>query len=197
MVLMIDNYDSFTFNIAQYLKELGASVDVIKNDATSPPLGAKTMHDHLVISPGPGTPFQAGISIDMIEKYAGEIPILGVCLGHQCIGQFFGGEVRQSRDIMHGKTSQIYHNGSGVFEGLDNPFKAMRYHSLILDRACVPSSIEVSAWTQTADGKVDEIMGIKHKTMAIYGIQFHPESILSDHGHQLLNNFLQSKQTST
>ena len=190
MLLMIDNYDSFTYNLVQYLGELGEDVRVVRNDALSVDEMRKLAPDRIVISPGPGTPDQAGVSLEMIAKLGAQIPILGVCLGHQSIGQAFGGKVIRAREIMHGKTSQIHHNGKGVFAGLPNPFVATRYHSLIVEKSSLPSCLEVTAWTQNADGSLDEIMGLRHKTLPIEGVQFHPESILTEHGHAQLRNFL-------
>jgi anthranilate synthase component II len=190
MVLMIDNYDSFTFNLVQYFGELGEEVRVIRNDAMTLPALRRLDPAAIVISPGPGTPNEAGISLQVIEELAGVMPILGVCLGHQAIGQAFGGKVVRAREIMHGKTSMIHHDGRGVFAGLPDPFEATRYHSLVVERASLPDCLEVSAWTQNADGSHDEIMGLRHRALAIEGVQFHPESILTQHGHALLRNFL-------
>ena len=190
MLLMIDNYDSFTYNVVQYLAELNADVKVIRNDECSVEEVEAMAPERIVVSPGPCTPNEAGISIETINKFAGKLPILGICLGHQSIGQAFGGDIIRAGAVMHGKTSPIYHNNSGVFKNLNNPFTATRYHSLVIDKNNVPGCLEVTAWTQTEDGEIDEIMGVRHKTMAIEGVQFHPESILSEHGHQLLQNFL-------
>ncbi|MGH8530565.1 MAG: anthranilate synthase component II [Nevskiales bacterium] len=190
MILMIDNYDSFTCNLVQYLGELGMEVEVHRNDQITVAAIAAKKPDGIVISPGPCTPNEAGISLDTITQLAGKIPILGVCLGHQSLGQAFGGKVVRAREVMHGKTSQIYHNGTGVFANLANPFSATRYHSLVVDKTGLPDELEVTAWTQTADGKSDEIMGLRHKPTGAEGVQFHPESILSEHGHKLLENFL-------
>ncbi|PRD37514.1 UNVERIFIED_CONTAM: trpG [Trichonephila clavipes] len=187
---MIDNYDSFTYNLVQYFGELGEEVLVRRNDEITLDEIAALAPARLVISPGPCTPTEAGISIPAIARFAGEIPILGVCLGHQSIGQHFGGEVVRARQVMHGKTSPIHHAGQGVFSGLNNPLEATRYHSLVVRRETLPDCLEVTAWTQTADGAVDEIMGLRHKTLAVEGVQFHPESILSEQGHELLRNFL-------
>ncbi|MEX2335625.1 MAG: aminodeoxychorismate/anthranilate synthase component II [Pseudohongiella sp.] len=192
MILMIDNYDSFTYNIVQYLGELGADVQVYRNDALSLADIEALAPAKIVISPGPCSPSEAGISIDVIKHFAGKIPILGVCLGHQSIGQAFGGDVIRARQVMHGKLSPICHSNTGVFRSLPSPFTATRYHSLVVDSKTLPECLEVTAWTQMEDGKLDEIMGLRHKTLAIEGVQFHPESILSEHGHQLLKNFLQS-----
>ena len=190
MLLLIDNYDSFTFNLAQYLGELGENVKVLRNDA----LDVAGIHglgpERIVISPGPGTPDQAGITLELIRALAGSIPILGVCLGHQGIGQAFGGRVVRAGEIMHGKTSPVRHRGAGVFAGLPEPFEATRYHSLVVERASLPDCLEVTAWTERADGTFDEIMGLRHKTLAVEGVQFHPESILTRNGHDLLRNFL-------
>ena len=190
MLLMIDNYDSFTYNLVQYLGELGQDVHVVRNDELSVEQIRKLAPDRIVISPGPGTPDQAGVTLEMIAKLGAQIPVLGVCLGHQSIGQAFGGKVIRAREIMHGKTSVIHHTGKGVFAALPNPFVATRYHSLVVDKASVPSVLEVTAWTQNADGGIDEIMGFRHKALPIEGVQFHPESILTEHGHALLRNFL-------
>ena len=193
MLLMIDNYDSFTYNLVQYFGELKADVKVVRNDQTSIAEIENIAPDHLVISPGPCTPNEAGISMEAIKHFAGKLPILGVCLGHQSIGQVFGGRIVHANKIMHGKTSMIHHNDSGVFKGLSNPFEATRYHSLVIEKDSVPDCLEVSAWTETDDGKLDEIMGVKHKEYAIEGVQFHPESILTQHGHDMLKNFLKTK----
>jgi anthranilate synthase component II len=190
MLLMIDNYDSFTYNLVQYLGELGQDVRVARNDELSVEQIRKLSPERIVISPGPGTPDQAGVSLQLIEKLGAQIPILGVCLGHQSMGQVFGGNVVRAREIMHGKTSMIHHKGVGVFAGLPDPFEATRYHSLVVEKSTFPSSLEVTAWTQDADGSIDEIMGLRHKTLPIEGVQFHPESILTQHGHALLRNFL-------
>ncbi|WP_299979889.1 aminodeoxychorismate/anthranilate synthase component II [uncultured Pseudoteredinibacter sp.] len=192
MILMIDNYDSFTYNIVQYLGELKADVKVLRNDEVDI-AGIEALNpEKIVISPGPCTPNEAGVSMPVIEHFQGKLPILGICLGHQSIGQVFGGDVVRAAQVMHGKTSPIYHNDSGVFKGLANPFEATRYHSLVVDKNTLPDCLEITAWTQNEDGSVDEIMGLRHKTLDIEGVQFHPESILSDHGHDLLNNFLQA-----
>ena len=190
MLLMIDNYDSFTYNLVQYLGELGQDVRVVRNDELSVEQIRKLAPERIVISPGPGTPDQAGVTLEMIAKVGAQIPILGVCLGHQSIGQAFGGKVVRAREIMHGKTSVIHHTGKGVFAALPNPFVATRYHSLVVEKASVPAVLEVTAWTQDADGGIDEIMGFRHKALPIEGVQFHPESILTEHGHALLRNFL-------
>jgi len=185
MVLMIDNYDSFTYNLVQYLGELGVAVTVVRNDETSVDEVARLRPERIVISPGPCTPNEAGISLATIERLGGRIPLLGVCLGHQAIGQAFGGKVVHAQTLMHGKTSPIHHVGAGVFRGLPSPFVATRYHSLAVARDSLPECLEVTAWTE--DG---EIMGLRHKTLAVEGVQFHPESILTEHGHALLKNFL-------
>ncbi|KAF0809723.1 anthranilate synthase, component II [Alcanivorax sp. S71-1-4] len=191
MLLMIDNYDSFTYNIVQYLQELGAEVLVHRNDAITLEQIEALAPDRLMISPGPCTPNEAGISMDAIRHFAGRLPILGVCLGHQSIGQVFGGKVVRARQVMHGKTSPIYHNGVGVFRGLPSPYTATRYHSLVVEKDSLPECLEMTAWTQHADGTVDEIMGMRHRTLDIEGVQYHPESILTEHGHALLKNFLE------
>ncbi|HEX7348849.1 MAG TPA: aminodeoxychorismate/anthranilate synthase component II [Rhodanobacteraceae bacterium] len=190
MLLLIDNYDSFTFNLAQYLGELGQDVKVLRNDAIDVAGVRALAPERIVISPGPGTPDDAGITLALIRELAGAIPILGVCLGHQAIGQAFGGKVVRAREIMHGKVSPIHHRGQGVFAGLANPFEATRYHSLVVDPTTVPDCLEVTAWTENADGSLDAIMGLRHKTLPVEGVQFHPESILTVRGHDLLQNFL-------
>lgn len=190
MILMIDNYDSFTYNIVQYLGELKADVKVIRNDELSVEEIEALAPEKIVVSPGPCTPNEAGVSMAIIEHFKGKLPILGICLGHQSIGQVFGGDIVRARAVMHGKTSPMYHANKGVFKGLSNPFEATRYHSLVVDKNSLPACLEVTAWTQTDDGEVDEIMGLRHKTLDVEGVQFHPESILSDHGHDLLRNFL-------
>jgi len=192
-VLMIDNYDSFTYNLVQYLGELDADVEVVRNDQVGVETIMATDASHIMISPGPCTPNEAGVSMAAIQALAGKIPILGVCLGHQSIGQVFGGDIVHAREIMHGKTSPVYHDGGGVFAGLDNPFVATRYHSLVIDKNSLPECLKVSAWTENSDGSIDEIMGVQHRELAIEGVQFHPESILTEHGHALLRNFLQQK----
>ena len=191
MILMIDNYDSFTYNIVQYLLELGADVVVHRNDDIDLDGIAALKPEKIVISPGPCTPNWAGISMPCIEHFAGTIPILGICLGHQSIGQVFGGKVIRAKEVMHGKTSPIHHNAAGVFRNLAGPFTATRYHSLVVEQDSLPECLEVTAWTE-ADGQIDEIMGLRHRELAVEGVQFHPESILSEHGHALLQNFLQS-----
>jgi anthranilate synthase component 2 len=190
MLLMIDNYDSFTYNLVQYLGELGADVRVHRNDQITLQEIEDLAPEKIVISPGPCTPNEAGISIDTIRHFAGRVPILGVCLGHQSIGQAFGGHIGHARAIMHGKTSMIYHNDAGVFHGLPDPFEATRYHSLVIEQATLPDCLEVTAWTEDGQGGVDEIMGVCHKTLPVEGVQFHPESILTGCGHDLLRNFL-------
>lgn len=190
MLLMIDNYDSFTYNLVQYFGELGEQVVVHRNDEISLAAIEALAPDHIVISPGPCTPNEAGISLAVIERFAGRIPILGVCLGHQSIGQFFGGDVVRAAQVMHGKTSPIYHHNTGVFTGLNNPLTATRYHSLVVKKETLPDCLEITAWTQHEDGGIDEIMGLRHKTLAVEGVQFHPESILSEQGHALLKNFI-------
>ena len=193
MLLMIDNYDSFTWNLVQYFGELGAEVRVFRNDEIDI-AGIKALRpEHLVISPGPCTPNEAGISVAAIEHFAGRVPILGVCLGHQSIGQAFGGRIVHAREVMHGKVSPIHHADVGVFSGLDNPFEATRYHSLVIERESLPACLEVTAWTRTDSGEVDEIMGVRHRELNVQGVQFHPESILTRHGHDLLRNFLDGK----
>jgi anthranilate synthase component 2 len=189
-LVMIDNYDSFTYNLVQYFAELGADVHVVRNDQVSIDEVIAMRPDKLVISPGPCTPTQAGISLALIKQLAGQLPILGVCLGHQSIGEVFGGKVVHARQIMHGKTSDMQHNNTGVFKGLSNPFKATRYHSLVVEKKSLPDCLEVTAWTETSDGEFDEIMGLRHRELDVEGVQFHPESILTEHGHDLLRNFL-------
>lgn len=189
-VLMIDNYDSFTYNLVQYLGELGAEVEVVRNDQISAEQIQQTDASHIMISPGPCTPNEAGVSMAAIETMAGLKPILGVCLGHQSIGQVYGGAIVHAKKIMHGKTSMVVHTGEGVFSGLTNPFEATRYHSLVVDKDSLPRCLELTAWTENEEGLVDEIMGIRHRHLSIEGVQFHPESILTEHGHDLLRNFL-------
>lgn len=191
MILMIDNYDSFTYNVVQYLAELGADINVVRNDELSIAEIEALAPEKIVVSPGPCTPNEAGISLAAIEHFAGRIPLLGICLGHQSIGQAFGGKVVRAREVMHGKVSAIHHNNGGIFRGLTNPFEATRYHSLVVEKDSLPDCLEITAWTQTDDGQVDEIMGLRHKTLDIEGVQFHPESILSQHGHDLLRHFLE------
>ena len=190
MLLMIDNYDSFTFNVVQYLMELGENVEVWRNDEISVDEIIKAAPEKIVISPGPCTPNEAGISLEVIERLAGSIPILGICLGHQSIGQAFGGHIIRAPKVMHGKLSAIHHSGVGVFEGLPSPYQATRYHSLVIDPSTLPESLEVTAWTEDESGKLEAIMGVRHRSLPVEGVQFHPESILSEHGHSLLKNFL-------
>jgi anthranilate synthase component 2 len=192
MVLMIDNYDSFTYNLVQYLGELGEDVRVYRNDQITVDEIAALEPEAIVISPGPCTPNEAGISLELLRKISPRIPTLGVCLGHQAIGQAFGGQVVRARDVMHGKTSLIHHKGTGVFAGLPSPFRATRYHSLIVSRENLPAEFEITAWTENDNGEMDEIMGLRHRTLPVEGVQFHPESILTEHGHDLLRNFLQN-----
>jgi anthranilate synthase component 2 len=194
VILMIDNYDSFTYNLVQYLGELGAEVRVERNDALTLADVEALAPERIVISPGPCTPNEAGISVALIQAFAGRIPLLGVCLGHQSIGQACGGEVVRARAVMHGKTSLIHHAGTGVFHDLPNPFEATRYHSLVVARDSLPDCLEITAWTQTEDGEMDEIMGLRHRELDVQGVQFHPESILTRHGHDLLRNFLEGRR---
>jgi len=191
MLLMIDNYDSFTYNLVQYFGELGATVEVVRNDQITIAEIEALAPSQLVISPGPCTPQEAGISVAAIRHFAGRLPILGVCLGHQSIGQAFGGQIVHASAIMHGKTSPIYHHHVGLFSGLNNPLQATRYHSLVIEKSSLPDCLEVTAWTENSDGSLDEIMGVRHRELPIEGVQFHPESILTEQGHQLLQNFLQ------
>jgi len=193
MLLMIDNYDSFTYNLVQYLGELGAEVCVYRNDQLSVEEAVALAPERVVISPGPCTPNEAGISVALIRRLAGRVPILGVCLGHQSIAQAFGGQIAKARAVMHGKTSPIFHDGEGVFTGMAGGFAATRYHSLVIDPASLPDCLEVTAWTCHQDGARDEIMAIRHRDWAVQGVQFHPESILSQHGHDLLRNFLEDR----
>ena len=197
MLLMIDNYDSFTYNVVQYLAELGADVQVHRNDEITVEQIEALNPERLVISPGPCTPSDAGISMDVIRHFAGKIPILGICLGHQAIGQVFGGQVIRAGRVMHGKVSPVYHHSKGVFRGLNNPLQATRYHSLVIEQATLPECLEVTAWTRNSDGSVEEIMGVRHKTLAVEGVQFHPESIMSEQGHELLRNFLRTEHPRT
>jgi anthranilate synthase component 2 len=192
MLLMIDNYDSFTYNLVQYFGELGQEVKVVRNDALTVDEISALGVACIVISPGPCTPDQAGVSLEVLEKLSGKLPILGVCLGHQSLGQAFGGKVIRAKTIMHGKTSPIHHQGTGVFTGLPSPFLATRYHSLVVEKSSLPDCLEITAWTEHEDGSFDEIMGLRHKTLAVEGVQFHPESILTEHGHDMLRNFLNS-----
>ncbi|WP_028238093.1 aminodeoxychorismate/anthranilate synthase component II [Stutzerimonas azotifigens] len=190
MLLMLDNYDSFTYNVVQYLGELGAEVKVVRNDEMSIAEIEALAPERIVISPGPCTPNEAGVSLELIRHFAGRLPILGVCLGHQSIGQAFGGEVVRARQVMHGKTSPVFHEGLGVFAGLPNPVTVTRYHSLVVRHETLPDCLEVTAWTQYEDGRLDEIMGLRHRELNIEGVQFHPESILTEAGHELFANFL-------
>ena len=191
MLLMIDNYDSFTYNLVQYLQSLGAEVKVVRNDAMTVDEIAKLAPERIVISPGPCTPNEAGVSLEIIERLGANTPILGVCLGHQSIGQAYGGHVIRAGRIMHGKTSRIRHEGKGVFAGLPDAYEATRYHSLVVERASLPEALEVTAWTENEDGSFEEIMGLRHRTLPVEGVQFHPESILTEHGHAMLKNFLE------
>lgn len=190
MILMIDNYDSFTYNLVQYLGEIGEEVKVVRNDQ----IGIKEIKalqpDHIVISPGPCTPNEAGVSLETIVELGGEVPILGVCLGHQSIGQAYGGKIIKAQEVMHGKTSMVHHHNKYVFEKCDNPFTATRYHSLVIEKQSIPDCLEITAWTVNDAGELDEIMGVRHKELAVEGVQFHPESILTDFGHHLLTNFV-------
>jgi anthranilate synthase component 2 len=190
MLLMIDNYDSFTYNLVHYFAELGQEVRVVRNDALSVAEVGALNADYIVLSPGPCTPNEAGICLSVLEQLAGKVPVFGVCLGHQSIGQAFGGKVVRAKTIMHGKTSMIHHKGEGAFKGLPSPFEATRYHSLVVEQDSLPDCLEITAWTQNEDGSLDEIMGLRHKTLPVEGVQFHPESILTQHGHDLLGNFL-------
>ena len=192
MLLMIDNYDSFTYNLVQYLGELGADVRVYRNDQITVGEIEQLAPEKIVVSPGPCTPNEAGVSVEVIRTFAGRIPVLGVCLGHQSIGQAFGGRIVHAGNIMHGKTSMIYHTGKDVFRGLANPLEATRYHSLVIERDSLPDCLEVTAWTGSADGPIEEIMGVRHKDLAVEGVQFHPESILTEYGHDMLKNFLET-----
>ncbi|MFU6966796.1 aminodeoxychorismate/anthranilate synthase component II [Pseudomonas aeruginosa] len=193
MLLMIDNYDSFTYNLVQYFGELKAEVKVVRNDELSVEQIEALAPERIVLSPGPCTPNEAGVSLAVIERFAGKLPLLGVCLGHQSIGQAFGGEVVRARQVMHGKTSPIHHKDLGVFAGLANPLTVTRYHSLVVQRESLPECLEITAWTQHADGALNEIMGVRHKTLNVEGVQFHPESILTEQGHELLANFLRQQ----
>jgi anthranilate synthase component 2 len=191
MLLMIDNYDSFTYNLVQYLGELGAEVLVRRNDQVTLDEIEAMAPSHIVISPGPATPNEAGVSMDVLRRFGGRIPLLGVCLGHQCIGQVYGGRIVHAGEIMHGKTSEIHHTGAGVFRGIEGPFQATRYHSLVIEKASAPAVLEVTAWTEKGPGAIDEIMGVRHREIPVEGVQFHPESILTEHGHDMLRNFLE------
>lgn len=190
MLVMIDNYDSFTYNVVQYLGELGADVKVFRNDEITIEEIEAMKPKYLVVSPGPCTPNEAGISVAAIKHFAGKLPILGICLGHQSIGQAFGGEIVRAGEVMHGKTSPMHHSNTGVFTGLEMPFEATRYHSLVIDKHSIPDCLEITAWTENPDGSMDEIMGVRHRDLDIEGVQFHPESILTQHGHDMLKNFL-------
>ena len=194
MLLMIDNYDSFTYNLVQYLGELGEDVKVVRNDEWSVAQVEAAQPERIVISPGPCTPDQAGISLELVSKLAGGVPILGVCLGHQSIGQAFGGKVVRAKRIMHGKTSMIHHGGQGVFRGLPDPFEATRYHSLVVERESLPDCLEITAWSEDEQGRFDEIMGLRHRTLPVEGVQFHPESILTRSGKDLLRNFVAERR---
>jgi len=194
MIVMIDNYDSFTYNIVQYLRELGSEVQVFRNDEIEISHIDDLSPDRLVISPGPRTPQYAGISDSVIKSFSEKIPILGICLGHQCIGQFFGGRVIPAKRVMHGKTSLIYHNQTAIFKDVISPFTATRYHSLVVERLNLPDCLEVTAWTETINGETDEIMGLRHKDLPLVGVQFHPESIMTSYGHEILKNFLDLKE---
>ena len=193
MLLMIDNYDSFTYNVVQYLGELGADVKVVRNDELTVAEIEALNPERIVVSPVPCTPNEAGVSVAVLKHFAGKLPILGICLGHQSIGQAFGGDVVRARHVMHGKTSPVYHQGLGVFAGLNNPLTVTRYHSLVISRETLPECLELTGWTQDEQGNVDEIMGVRHREFMIEGVQFHPESILSDQGHELLDNFLKQQ----
>ncbi|KES23810.1 MULTISPECIES: aminodeoxychorismate/anthranilate synthase component II [Pseudomonas] len=193
MLLMIDNYDSFTYNLVQYFAELKADIHVIRNDELSVDEIAALNPERIVLSPGPCTPNEAGVSLEVIRRFSGKLPLLGVCLGHQSIGQAFGGDVVRARQVMHGKTSPVFHTDQGVFAGLNNPLTQTRYHSLVVKRETLPECLEITAWTAHDDGSVDEIMGLRHKTLNVEGVQFHPESILSEQGHEMLANFLKQQ----
>ena len=195
MLLMIDNYDSFTYNLVQYFGELGVEIKVVRNDRISIQEIEKLDPAYIVISPGPCTPNEAGISVDTIKHFSGRIPLLGVCLGHQSIGQAFGGKIVHASRIMHGKTSEVVHKNRYLFQDIDNPVQATRYHSLVIDKQSLPDCLEITAWTEDDSGKMDEIMGIRHKQLNVEGVQFHPESILTHQGHRMLQNFLDSRTT--
>ena len=190
MILVIDNYDSFTYNLVQYLGELKAEVKVVRNDEIPVEAIDEIAPERIMLSPGPCTPNEAGISLAILKRYAGKLPIMGVCLGHQAIGQAFGGKIIRAKEIMHGKTSLIHHKNVGLFSGLSQAYTATRYHSLVIEKASLPDCLEITAWTETATGEIDEIMGVRHRDLAIEGVQFHPESILTEHGHAMLQNFL-------
>ena len=191
MLLMIDNYDSFTYNLVQYFAELGEQLKVVRNDAIGLQEITQMKPDNIVLSPGPCTPNEAGISLQVVEEFAGKIPLLGVCLGHQTIGQAYGGKIVRASDIMHGKTSPVHHHDQHMFKDCTQPFTATRYHSLVIEKASLPECLQVTAWTETEDGQIDEIMGVRHKELAVEGVQFHPESILTDFGHHVLKNFVE------
>ena len=195
MLLMIDNYDSFTYNLVQYCGELGERVEVWRNDTITVAEIRARQPDHIILSPGPCTPNEAGVSLAVVRELAGVVPILGVCLGHQTIGQAFGGKIIHAREVMHGKTSLIHHRNTDLFQGLGNPYTATRYHSLVIEQASFPACLEITAWTALPDGALDEIMGVRHRELPVYGVQFHPESILTEHGHALLQNFFELSQT--
>ncbi len=197
MLLLIDNYDSFTHNVAQYFGELGADVQVHRNDEISIADIEALQPEQLVISPGPCTPNEAGVSVAAMDYFAGKLPVFGICLGMQSMGQAFGGNVVRARQVMHGKVSRVYHNNTGVFEGLANPVSVTRYHSLVVDKDSLPECLEMTAWTQLEDGSVDEIMGLRHRTLDIEGVQFHPESVLTEQGHDLMANFLKRRGPAT
>ena len=194
MLLMIDNYDSFTYNVVQYLGELGYDVTVFRNDVISIQEIQNLSPSQIVISPGPCTPNEAGISMEVVRYFTGKIPILGICLGHQSIGQVFGGNIKKARKVMHGKLSQIHHISDGIFRNLQTPFNGTRYHSLVIDKKQLPDCLEITAWTEDEAGETDEIMGVRHKEFEVEGVQFHPESILSDYGHEILKNFLDKNE---
>ena len=191
MLLMIDNYDSFTYNLVQYFAELGEQVKVVRNDAIDLQEITQMAPDHIVLSPGPCTPNEAGISLQVVQQFAGKIPLLGVCLGHQTIGQAYGGKIVGASDIMHGKTSAVHHHDQHMFKGCAQPFTATRYHSLVIEKSSLPECLQVTAWTETENGQIDEIMGVRHKELAVEGVQFHPESILTDFGHHVLENLIE------
>ena len=188
---MIDNYDSFTYNLVQYFAELGEQVKVVRNDAIDLQEITQMAPDHIVLSPGPCTPNEAGISLQVVQQFAGKIPLLGVCLGHQTIGQAYGGKIVGASDIMHGKTSAVHHHDQHMFKGCTQPFTATRYHSLVIEKSSLPECLQVTAWTETENGQIDEIMGVRNKELAVEGVQFHPESILTDFGHHVLKNFIE------
>ena len=194
MLLMIDNYDSFTYNLVQYFGELGQELVVRRNDEITLAEIETLAPARIVISPGPCTPAEAGVSVEVIRQFAGKLPILGVCLGHQAIGEAFGGRTVRAGRVMHGKISAVHHRGEGVFAGLPSPFNATRYHSLVIERESLPECLAVTAWTENEDGSMEEIMGVRHRELAVEGVQFHPESILSEHGHKMLQNFLEMRK---